>query len=275
MNQTKPIGIFDSGYGGLTILKEIRKLLPQYDYVYFGDNARTPYGTRSFEVVYQYTREAVMQLFDMNCHLVILACNTASAKALRTIQQRDLPQVAPNRRVLGVIRPSVEVVNEITQTKHIGVLGTPGTVLSKSYVLELDKISDGKLVTTQEACPMWVPIVENNEIGTPGADYFVEKNVNNLLKTDSQIDTLILGCTHYPLLIDSIRKYIPQGIRIVEQGEIVAIKLKEYLERHPEIDDQISKQGNITYFTTERTENFEEKASIFMKETIQAISITL
>jgi glutamate racemase len=275
MNKTQPIGIFDSGYGGLTILKEIRVLLPKYDYIYFGDNARTPYGTRSFDVVYQYTREAVMKLFEMNCHLVILACNTASAKALRTIQQRDLPQMAPGKRVLGVIRPSVEVVKELTYTKHIGVLGTPGTVLSNSYVLELDKISDGELITTQEACPMWVPIVENNEIGTPGADYFVEKNVRNLLQSDPLIDTIILGCTHYPLLRKTIGKFVPEKVRIVEQGEIVAAKLKDYLSRHHEIESQITRNGKITYFTTERAENFAEKATIFMQEEIDAVSISL
>jgi len=218
MERNHPIGIFDSGYGGLTILTEIRKILPQYDYIYLGDNARNPYGTRSFNVVYEYTLEAVKKLFEMDCELVVLACNTASAKALRTIQQNDLPKIAPNKRVLGVIRPTAESVINITQNNHVGVLGTNGTVSSQSYVIELDKLSGGKIITTQEACPMWVPIVENNEIGTMGANYFVEKNVTNLLNADNDIDTVILGCTHYPLLSDTIKKYLPQSIKIVEQG---------------------------------------------------------
>ncbi len=270
-----PIGIFDSGYGGLTILKEIRKVLPQYDYIYLGDNARTPYGTRSFDVVYNYTREAVTQLFEMDCELVILACNTASAKALRTIQQVDLPIIAPNNRVLGVIRPSVEEVVNLTRNKHVGILGTNGTVSSKSYVIELDKLSNGRLITTQEACPMWVPIVENNEIGTPGADYFIEKNVKNLLKADPEIDTLILGCTHYPLLSTSIRKFLPTSIKLVEQGPIVAEKLKDYLKRHPEMEMRCSLGESLVYYTTENASTFEEKASIFMSDTIHATTIHL
>jgi len=273
MKRNHPIGIFDSGYGGLTILKEIEKKLPQYDYIYLGDNARTPYGTRSFNVVFEYTLEAVKKLFEMNCELVILACNTASAKALRTIQQTILPQIAPNKRVLGVIRPSVEEVISITRNNHVGVLGTNGTVNSQSYIIELDKLSEGKLIVTQEACPMWVPIVENNEIGTLGANYFVEKNINQLLSKDPDIDTIILGCTHYPLLSATIRKYLPDGIQLVEQGQIVANKLSDYLNRHPEMEQCCSTGNTICYFTTEQAANFEEKASIFMKEAIKAETI--
>jgi len=270
-----PIGVFDSGYGGLTILKEIRKVLPQYDYIYLGDNARNPYGTRSFDVVYGYTLEAVKKLFQMDCELVILACNTASAKALRTIQQSDLPLIAPDKRVLGVIRPSVEEVVNYTKNRHIGILGTNGTVSSKSYVIELEKLSEGRLITTQEACPMWVPIVENNEIGTPGADYFIEKNINHLLNCDPEIDTIILGCTHYPLLSNSIRKFLPSTIRLVEQGPIVAEKLIDYLNRHPELEQKCSLGESIVYFTTENASTFEEKATIFMAETIKAQTIHL
>ncbi|MDA3880113.1 MAG: glutamate racemase [Prolixibacteraceae bacterium] len=273
MDNYKPIGIFDSGYGGLTILKEIRKALPQYDYLYLGDNARTPYGTRSFEVVYQYTLEAVKKLFSMGCELVVLACNTASAKALRSIQQNDLPKIAPEKRVLGVIRPSVEEVVSITQNGHVGVLGTNGTVSSLSYVLELEKLSDGKLAISQEACPMWVPIVENNEIGTQGADYFVKKNIENLLVADSLIDTVVLGCTHYPLLHHTLKKFLPQHIKIVEQGSIVAKKLADYLKRHPEMETRCSKQAGIKYFTTENAETFDEKASLFIDDVVNSKNI--
>jgi glutamate racemase len=275
MKRNHPIGIFDSGYGGLTILKEIRKLLPQYDYIYLGDNARTPYGTRSFDVVFEYTLEAVKKLFELNCELTILACNTASAKALRNIQQNILPEIAPEKRVLGVIRPSVEEVLNITRNKHIGVLGTNGTVSSGSYLIELEKISNGELVVTQEACPMWVPIVENNEIGTMGANYFVEKNITQLLSSDPEIDTIILGCTHYPLLSETIRKYLPDGITLVEQGPIVAEKMRDYLTRHPEMEEKCSTGGSIQYFTTEQASNFEGKASIFMDEKIFASTIRL
>jgi glutamate racemase len=270
-----PIGIFDSGYGGLTILKEIRKSLPQYDYIYLGDNARTPYGTRSFDVVYEYTRQSVFRLFDMGCELVILACNTASAKALRTIQQKDLPEKAPGKRVLGVIRPSAEEVIHRSRTGHVGILGTSGTVSSQSYLLELDKLSDGKLAVVQEACPMWVPIVENNEIDTPGANYFVEKNLKALMEKDPMIDTVVLGCTHYPLLIRSIKQYLPKDIDIVEQGPIVAEKLADYLQRHPEIEIRCSHEGTIFYFTTEQEAIFHEKASIFLTETVKAETLHL
>ena len=266
-----PIGVFDSGYGGLTVLKELLKSMPGYDFLYLGDNARTPYGTRSFEVVYEYTLQAVKYLFSQNCPLIILACNTASAKALRNIQQLDLPKIAPDRRVLGVIRPSIEKVAEITKNGHVGVLGTVGTVVSESYPIELQKWSGGKVISTvQEACPMWVPIVENNEIGSPGADYFIEKNIKNIIQKDKTLDTLILGCTHYPLLIDTIKKYIPHHINIVEQGKIVAEKLIDYLKRHPEMENLLTKNGKVEFQTTESKDNFENKAALFLGEKVEA-----
>jgi glutamate racemase len=275
MNST-PIGVFDSGYGGLTVLKELKKVLPQYDFLYLGDNARTPYGTRSFKVVYEYTIEAVRYLFRQNCPLIIIACNTASAKALRTIQQVDLPEIAPDRRILGVIRPSVEKVSEITLNGRVGVLGTAGTVLSESYPIELKKWSQGRVVSTvQEACPMWVPLVENNEIESEGADYFVKKNINNILKKDRQLDTIILGCTHYPLLLKLIKKYTPPGINIVDQGGIVAEKLLDYLKRHYDIDRKISKTGEVLYQTTESEANFKETATLFLGESINCKTIHL
>lgn len=270
MNNT-PIGVFDSGYGGLTVLKELVKTLPEYDFLYLGDNARTPYGTRSFEVVYEYTLQSVKYLFAQNCPLVIIACNTASAKALRNIQQLDLPKIAPDRRVLGVIRPSVEKVAEITVNGHVGVLGTVGTVVSESYPIELEKWSGGRVVSTvQEACPMWVPIVENNEIGTEGAEYFIQKNIQNILKKDKDLDTLVLGCTHYPLLIETIQKYVPENIKILQQGEITAEKLLEYLKRHPEIENKLSKNRFLKFQTTESAENFEGKAALFMGRKVEA-----
>jgi glutamate racemase len=247
------------------------KTLPGYDFLYLGDNARTPYGTRSFEVVYEYTLQSVKYLFSKNCPLVIIACNTASAKALRNIQQLDLPKIAPDRRVLGVIRPSVEKVAEITVNGHVGVLGTVGTVVSESYPIELEKWSGGKVVSTvQEACPMWVPIVENNEIGTEGAEYFIKKNIQNILQKDKDLDTLVLGCTHYPLLMDTIQKYVPENIKILQQGKITAEKLHEYLERHPEIDNRLSKNGTLTFQTTESAENFNGKAALFMGHKVVA-----
>lgn len=271
-----PIGVFDSGYGGLTVLRELVKALPDYDFLYLGDNARTPYGTRSFEVVYEYTLQAVEHLFNQNCHLVIIACNTASAKALRNIQQLDLPKLAPHKRVLGVIRPSVEKVAEITINGHIGVLGTIGTVVSESYPIELQKWSGGKVkATVQEACPMWVPIVENNEIGTEGADYFINKNIQNILRKDEDLDTLVLGCTHYPLLIDSIRKYVPDHIKILQQGEITAEKLVEYLKRHPEMESKLSKNRDLKFQTTESAENFEGKAALFLGHKVEARHVHL
>lgn len=267
----KAIGIFDSGYGGLTIFEKIRQELPEYDYIYLGDNARAPYGPRSFEVVYQFTREAVKHLFDEGCPLVILACNTASAKALRTIQQRDLPQwEEPTRRVLGVIRPTVEVVESLSRTKHIGVLGTSGTIASRSYALELAKLFPSVTVVG-EACPMWVPLVENNEFDSPGADYFVKQHIDRLLAKDEQIDTIILGCTHYPLLLDKIRHYLPAGITLLPQGEYVAASLKDYLTRHPEMDARLSRGAHCRFQTTESAERFLSTASFFLKQTIDAV----
>ena len=264
-----PIGIFDSGYGGLTILEKIRAELPEYDYIYLGDNARTPYGTRSFDVVYKYTLECVTKLFEMGCHLVILACNTASAKALRTIQQQDLPLLDPERRVLGVIRPTVEAIGSKTKSKHIGLLATTGTVQSDSYPLEINKLYK-EIIVTSEACPLWVPIIENNEHNSDGADYFVRKNLENLLKSDSEIDTLMLGCTHYPLMLDKIKKYTPSGITIISQGELVAASLSAYLKRHPEMDAKCTKNSSIRYFTTESVDKFSSSASIFLNEAIVA-----
>lgn len=274
--QMSSIGVFDSGYGGLTILKQLVRTLPQYDFLYLGDNARTPYGTRSFGVVYEYTLQAVKYLFSQNCPLIIIACNTASAKALRNIQQLDLPVIAPERRVLGVIRPSVEKVGEITKNGHVGVVGTPGTVQSETYPIELKKWSGGKVKSVvQEACPLWVPLVENNEIDSEGAEYFVRKNITNILRKDKNMDTLILGCTHYPLLINQIRKFVPENIRILEQGQIVAEKLQDYLFRHPEIESKLSKNGRIKLQTTEAAENFNEKAALFLGQAVNAETVRL
>ena len=269
-----PIGIFDSGYGGLTILDKIRTELPEYDYIYLGDNARTPYGTRSFDVVYKYTLECVTQLFEMGCQLVVLACNTASAKALRSIQQRNLQLLDPNRRVLGVIRPTVEAVGAITKTKHIGLLATSGTVQSNSYPLEIAKLHND-IVVTSEACPMWVPLIENNEHNSAGADYFVRKNVEHLFAADPQIDTVMLGCTHYPLLADKIKSLLPEGVAVVSQGDIVAGSLVDYLQRHPEMAAQCTKNASIRYLTTESVEKFSSSASVFLNEKIEAEHIDL
>jgi len=269
-----PIGIFDSGYGGLTILEEIRKRLPEYDYLYLGDNARTPYGTRSFEVVYEYTLQAVKKLFDEGCHLIILACNTASAKALRTIQQNDLPRLYPERRVLGVIRPTVELVDRITTTGHIGVLGTPGTISSDSYPLEIQKLFP-HIVVTGEACPLWVPLVENGEYDKDGADYFVRQHLDSILSKDPLIDTLILGCTHYPLLINKIKQYLPPPVKVISQGKYVAESLEDYLFRHPEIKEQCSTNGTCCFQTTESEEKFGNMASRFLQGDIEAERICL
>ena len=269
-----PIGVFDSGYGGLTILQKIRESLPQYDYIYLGDNARTPYGSRSFEVVYEFTRQAVKQLFAMGCHLVILACNTASAKALRSIQIKDLPDIDPNRRVLGVIRPTVESIGQLTNTRHVGVLATLGTIKSESYPLEIHKLYPD-IQVSGEACPLWVPLVESNEAISEGADYFVRKYINELLAKDKLIYTIILGCTHYPLLLPKIRQYTPADIRIVSQGDLVAASLKDYLRRHPEIDTMCTQGESCTYCTTEAEEKFTESASAFLSETINVERITL
>lgn len=260
-----PIGVFDSGYGGLTILEKIREKMPEYDYIYLGDNARTPYGTRSFEVVYEFTLQAVEKLFHLGCPLVILACNTASAKALRTIQQINLPVIDPNRRVLGVIRPTAECIGQLTQTRHVGILATTGTIKSDSYKLEVNKLFPDVTVVG-EACPMWVPLVENNEFDSKGADYFVQKHINQLLEKDPDIDTLILGCTHYPLLIKKIREFTPSHIQIVPQGEYVANSLQDYFMRHPEMDERCTKNGTCRFLTTESTAKFEESASIFLQQ---------
>ena len=269
----QPIGVFDSGYGGLTVLKSIIEKLPQYDFIYLGDNARAPYGSRSFDVVYEYTRQAVMKLFSMGCHLVILACNTASAKALRSIQQNDLPEFDPTRRVLGVIRPSVEKIPQYTKNGHVGILGTMGTVHSESYPLEIAKISGDALIVTQEACPMWVPLVENEEINNPAADYFVQKNLSQLFKKDPLIDTVILGCTHYPLLIPAIMKFLPGHVNLMDQGPIIALSLADYLNRHPEIDQKCSKYSSRRFLTTESVQNFEPRASLFLGQPLTAEKI--
>ena len=269
-----PIGVFDSGYGGLTILDKIREVLPEYDYIYLGDNARAPYGTRSFEVVYEFTRQAVNKLFDMGCHLVILACNTASAKALRSIQMNDLPSIDPARRVLGVIRPTVECVGEISKNQHIGVLATAGTIKSESYPLEIHKLFP-EIQVSGTACPMWVSLVENNESQDEGADYFIRKYIDQLLSKDPQIDTVILGCTHFPILLPKIRQYIPDHISIIAQGEYVAESLKDYLKRHPEMDAKCTKNGNCQFYTTEAEEKFSESASTFLKQQISVKHITL
>ena len=275
------IGIFDSGYGGLTILNHIRQRLPQYDYLYLGDNARAPYGTRSFDVIYEYTLQAVNYLYRQGCDLIILACNTASAKALRTIQQNDID---PNKlRVLGVIRPTVEVVPARTRTNHIGVLATPGTVASESYVIELQK-QNPDLVITQQACPMWVPLIESGEHLHEGADYFVEKYLTELLERDPLIDTIILGCTHYPLLQEKIENFLNQNSKfniqnytIISQGEIVAESLADYLERHPDIAQRaiLGSTGSCTFLTTESATKFSDSASLFLEETIRAQHIEL
>ena len=269
-----PIGVFDSGYGGLTILDKIREVLPEYDYIYLGDNARAPYGTRSFEVVYEFTRQAVNKLFDMGCHLVILACNTASAKALRSIQMNDLPGIDPARRVLGVIRPTVECVGEISKNQHIGVLATAGTIKSESYPLEIHKLFP-EIQVSGTACPMWVSLVENNESQDEGADYFIRKYIDQLLSKDPQIDTVILGCTHFPILLPKIRQYIPEHISVIAQGGYVAESLKDYMKRHPEMDAKCTKNGNCQFYTTEAEEKFSESASTFLKQQISVKHITL
>lgn len=269
-----PIGVFDSGYGGLTIYNEIQKLLPQYDYLYLGDNARTPYGTRSFDVVCEFTRQAVRYLFQQGCQLVILACNTASAKALRTIQQVDLPALDPNRRVLGIIRPTVEHVGEVTKSGHVGVLATEGTIRSHSYPLEIRKLYP-EIEVIGEACPMWVPLVETNEYESDGADFFVRRHIENLLSRDPEIDTIILGCTHYPILMDKIRKYTPEGITLLTQGAAVASSLAAYLQRHPEIENLCTKGGKTIFCTTESDGKFGTQASLFLNYPVEVNNVTL
>lgn len=274
MEEKSPIGVFDSGYGGLTILRQIRQLLPQYDYLYLGDNARAPYGSHSFEVIYRYTLQAVESLFARGCRLVILACNTASAKALRTIQQNDLKRLGADRRVLGVIRPTVEAIGPLTHSRHVGLLATAGTVYSGSYGLEIRKLWPD-ISVVGEACPMWVPLVENYESDSPGADYFVKKRIERILRIDPEIDVLILGCTHYPLLMNKILKYAPPGVRIVPQGEYVASSLRDYLARHPEMEASLSRKGKCHYLTTESAEKFVESAALFMHEKVEAETISL
>lgn len=273
-SEAGPIGIFDSGYGGLTILHGIRQLLPQYDFLYLGDNARAPYGPRSFDVVYEFTRQAVVRLFEMGCHLVILGCNTASAKALRTIQQNDLPHLDPTRRVLGIIRPTAEVIGQLTTSRHVGVLATEGTIKSESYTLEIQKLHPD-IVVSGVACPFWVPLVEYNEADSPGADYFVKKRIDQLMLLDPEIDAIILGCTHYPLLMPKIVKYVNPGIRIVPQGEYVAESLKDYFLRHPEMEEKCTKNGRVQYLTTENPDKFKESAQLFLHEDVEVKNIVL
>jgi len=274
MSNSSPIGVFDSGYGGLTILKEIQELVPEYDYIYLGDNARTPYGTRSFETVYEYTLQCVKWLFKQNCPLVILACNTASAKALRTIQQKDLPKINHEKRVLGVIRPTAEIVGNLTASKEIGILGTKGTVQSQSYLIEIENFFPG-IKVVQHACPMWVPLVENNEYESAGADFFIKKDIDTLLKKSPGIDTVLLACTHYPLLIKKIKKYLPAQIKIISQGKIIAESLKDYLNRHPEIDKKCSKQSSLQFFTTDSPKDFDQHSETFFGEKVNSIHIDL
>lgn len=272
--QAGPIGIFDSGYGGLTVFDKIRRAMPEYDCIYLGDNARSPYGVRSFEVVYRFTRQAVMKLFEEGCRLVILACNTASAKALRSIQQRDLPGWDASRRVLGVIRPTVEVMDRVSTTKHVGILGTSGTISSQSYSLEIKKMFP-HIRVTGEACPMWVPLVENGEADFAGADYFVKKHLDHILSADPEIDTLVLGCTHYPLLLNKIKRYLPDGITVLSQGEYVADSLVDYLRRHPEMDARLTRGGGCRFLTTESAEKFSEAASVFLNDPIAVEQISI
>ena len=266
---TKPIGIFDSGVGGLTVMRDIIERLPEYDYLYLGDNARTPYGTRSFDTIYHYTLECVKYLFEQDCHLVILACNTASAKALRTIQQNDLPKIDSDKRVLGVIRPTAEIIGDHSKTGHVGVLGTPGTVSSGSYVMEIEEQFPG-LQVYQEACPMWVPLVENNEYDKPGADYFVKQHIQNLRSRCEDIDTLLLACTHFPLLIPKIKQFTRVGATVLSQGKIVADSLADYLQRHPEIDRHCSKNETRRFLTTDSTDDFNEHATIFFGRRVES-----
>jgi len=269
-----PIGVFDSGYGGLTILSEIQSLMTEYDYCYIGDNSRAPYGSRSFDVVYNFTKQAVTALFDMGCNLVILACNTASAKALRTIQQNDLPLLDPEKRVLGVIRPTTEIIGSITTTRHVGVLGTTGTIQSESYSIEINKLFPD-IIVTGEACPMWVPLVENRKYDSEGADFFIKENLSSILAKDPQIDSLILACTHYPLLLNKIKQFLPAGINIISQGQYVAKSLRDYLQRHPSMDKACTKKGITRYYTTEYPQKFSETASIFLNKEITVERIEL
>ncbi|MES2514995.1 MAG: glutamate racemase [Bacteroidota bacterium] len=264
-----PIGVFDSGYGGLTVLKELVNTLPEYDYLYLGDNARAPYGSRSFDTVYEYTLECVKALFDQGCELVVLACNTASAKALRTIQQKDLPMMAPNKRVLGVIRPTTEVIGNYSKTNEVGIFATTGTVTSESYIIEIEKFFP-HIKVFQEACPMWVPLIENNELNNDGTEYFVKKHVDQLFAQSKNIDTIILGCTHYPLLKPVIEKYLPEHIQLLTQGKIVADGLMDYLSRHPEMETRLSKNTKRDFYTTDSSNSFDSHASLFFGQTVKS-----
>jgi glutamate racemase len=274
MPASQPIGVFDSGYGGLTVLKEIVARLPQYDYLYLGDNARAPYGIRSFDTVYQYTLQCVQWFFSQGCSLVILACNTASAKALRSIQQKDLPGINGGKRVLGVIRPTTEVIGQYTKTNAVGVLGTTGTVQSQSYPIEMEKFYPD-IKVYQEACPMWVPLVENNEYESPGADYFVKQHLNRLLVQSPDIDTILLACTHYPLLVNKIRAFTPPAITLLSQGEIVANSLADYLQRHPEMEHRCSKMGTRRFYTTDSVEDFDNHATVFFGQPLRSKHLDL
>ena len=274
MSKPSPIGVFDSGYGGLTILKEIESLLPQYDFIYLGDNARTPYGTRSYDTVYEYTLQCVKWLFEQGCSLVILACNTASAKALRTIQQKDLPELNEGKRVLGVIRPTAEIIGNYTASNQIGVLGTKGTVQSQSYLIEIEKLFPG-INVFQHACPMWVSLVENYEYDSEGADYFIKKDIDALLSKSPNIDTILLACTHYPLLIKKIKKHLSACIKIISQGEIVAASLVDYLARHPEMDEKCSKNSRLQFFTTDAQADFDKHSAIFFGKKVHSVHVDL
>jgi glutamate racemase len=274
MEKSQPIGIFDSGYGGLTVMKEILRKLPQYDYVYLGDNARAPYGNRSFDTVYHYTLQCVEWLFEQGCPLVILACNTASAKALRTIQQNDLQRLNPHNRVLGVIRPTTEIIGQFTQTDKIGILATTGTVQSGSYTIEIEKFYP-EINVSQEACPMWVPLIENNEHNSAGADYFVQQHLHNIVAKDKDIDVLLLACTHYPLLMNKIQQFLPSGITVLSQGEIVANSLVDYLHRHPEMEQRCSRHATRTFYTTDSAEDFDNHASIFFGQPLKSHHLAL
>jgi glutamate racemase len=269
-----PVGVFDSGYGGLTILKEIRNLLPQYDFIYLGDNARTPYGTRSFETVYEYTLQSVKWLFSKGCTLIVLACNTASAKALRTIQQKYLPEFGKEKRVLGVIRPTAEIIGNYSDSKTIGILGTKGTVNSESYLIEIEKFFP-ELIVHQHACPMWVPLVENNEYNSEGAGYFIKKDIDKLLEKSPGIDTILLACTHYPLLLDKIKNHLPERIKVISQGMIVAKSLQDYLYRHPEIERKCSKNGHLQFYTTDSASDFDKHSEIFFGEKVHSKHVDL
>ena len=274
MLSTHPIGVFDSGYGGLTILKELNAKLPSYDFIYLGDNARSPYGTRSFDTVYRYTLEAVQWFFNKGCPLVILACNTASAKALRTIQQKDLPGMDPQKRVLGVIRPTTERIGHFTKTGKVGIFATAGTVQSGSYPVEINKFFP-TIEVLQQACPLWVPLIENKEHESAGTDFFVKKYIDALIAQNKDIDTVLLGCTHYPLLMDKIRKYLPAGVSVIAQGQIVANSLADYLHRHPEMDARCGKNEKIDFYTTDSTTDFDEKATIFYGKSIKSMHAEL